>query len=359
LAYAERLQLITSLEAARKSRIVSYFLADRETFPPNVPGLATQVGSEAQLLFIDQIRAVGKTKQLDLFLYTRGGNTDAVWPLVRLLRENCEKLTVIVPFRAHSAGTLLCLGADEVIMNDFSELSPIDPTTGNHFNPPDPTNPQNRYGISVEDVTAYQKLAEEIWKIKEEGYRLDVFKQLAQTVHPLALGNIQRVYLQIRQLARNLLTLHMDGKNDGKKIDTIIEALTEKFYSHLHAITRSEAKALLGDWVRPPNAEEAPLIWNLFDSYAQTLELRSRFNVPTFMGDQQVRDLRAIGAYIESSNLSHIHATDMRISQRPNLPPNVQVQVPPGGAIPLVPWVGRTYDWGVQGLGWRVNNEGL
>jgi hypothetical protein len=51
------------------------------------------MGSEPQLWFVDQLRAFGKMSQLDLFLYTRGGAVDAVWPLVNLLRAyatGCE-----------------------------------------------------------------------------------------------------------------------------------------------------------------------------------------------------------------------------------------------------------------------------
>jgi hypothetical protein len=55
------------------------------------------------------------------------------------------------------------------------------------------------------------------------------------------------------------------------------------------------------------------------------------------MGDEISRDLNVIGVFIESTELSHIYATDMKVLQRPNLPSNVQVQVPAGNALPLVP----------------------
>ena len=54
---------------------------------------------------------------------------------------------------------MISLGADEIIMSDLSELSPIDPSTANVFNPADPANVQNKIPISVEDVMAYFDLA--------------------------------------------------------------------------------------------------------------------------------------------------------------------------------------------------------
>jgi len=356
----QRRDLISQLEKTRNSRVLSYFLSDRETFPPGVPGYSRLLDTEPQLLFIDQLRSIGRTRQIDLFLYTRGGDTNAVWPLISLLREYCERLTVIVPSRAHSGGTLICLGADEVVMTQFAELSPIDPTVGNQFNPVDPRNPQNVLGISVEDVTAYFDLCKgKDVGIKDEQNLLEVLKELTAKVNPLALGNVQRVYLQIRMLAEKLLLLHMDSKHDADKIKKIIEALATKFYSHVHAITRKEAIPLLGDWVRSPTKEEEPIIWELFNSYAETLELRNRFNLPQVMRDEPTHDLRVTGAFIESRELAHIHILELKVMQRPNFPPGVQVQVPPGQALPLVPWVGRAYDFGIRAMGWRVNSEGV
>jgi len=357
MALNERKNLISELEKARGSRVVCYFLSDRETFPPGVPGYSTQLGSEPHLLFIEMLRRIGRTRKIDLFLYTRGGAIDSVWPLVNLVREFCEEFTVIVPFRAHSGGTLICLGANEVIMTEFAELSPIDPTTGNQFNPQDPLNPQNRFGISVEDVAAYFELSNDRMGIKQEPNKLEVLKELTNKVHPLALGNVQRVYLQIRRLASRLLVLHMDEETNREKIDEIIKALTEKFYSHLHAITRREAIPLLGNWVRPPTSEEGVAIWNLFNSYAETINLKCKFNLPEFMGDEQTRELKVIGAFIESKDISHIYTTELKVMQRPNLPANLQIQVPPGQPLPLAPWVGRTFDYGIKRIGWKLNDE--
>ena len=359
MSYQKRKELISNLEKVRGSRVLCYFLSDRGTFPPGIPGFSTNLGTEPQLLFADQLHAIGKTTKIDFFLYTRGGDTNSVWPLVNLLREYCEKLTVIVPFRAHSGGTLICLGADEIIMTEFAELSPIDPTTGNQFNPQDPSNPQARFGISVEDVAAYFTLSKDRAEIRIESYRFEVFKLLVSNVHPLALGNVQRVYMQIRQLAKNLLALHMDENNDGGKIEDIVTKLTEKFFSHVHAISRREAISLLNNLIKIPEKEEESIIFNLFNSYSETLDLRYNFNLPEHIGDNLIYDLKPIGAFIESTELSHIYTTDIKVAQRPNLPANVQIQIPPNQPIPLVPWVGRTYDWGIQRIGWRINDAGL
>jgi len=77
------------------------------------------------------------------------------------------------------------------------------------------------------------------------------------------------------------------------------------------------------------------------------------------MGDQPTHDLQVVGAFIESMELSHIYILELRVLQRPNFPPGVQVQIPPGQPLPLVPWVGRAYDFGIRTMGWQVNNAGV
>jgi ClpP class serine protease len=357
VAYADRTALVEAIEAARGSRVVSHVIADVETFPPGLPGYSNNLSGEPQMQLLSLLDEIGHVERLDLFLYTRGGTTEAVWPIITALREHCDRLGVLVPFRAHSAGTLLCLGANEVVMLPGAELSPIDPTTGNQFNPPDPANPQGRFGISVEDVVAYFKLAEDLGEIHDEAHRAQVFRELASQVHPLALGNVQRVYMMIRRLARRLLLLHLN-EHDTEALDGIVEGLTKEFWSHIHAISLGEARELMGDWVRAPNEDERAAIAALFASYAETLGLGQRFNLPAHMGDEVLAELHVIGGFLETTGSSYAYTTDLKIMQRPQLPEGVQVQVPPGQQIPLAQFVGRVFDNGIRRMGWLENGDG-
>jgi hypothetical protein len=356
MSFTDRIKLIEELEKVRDSRVLCYILGDRESFPPGFPpGYSLQLSNEPAFQLQELVRSIGKIKKLDLFLYTRGGSTDAVWPLINLLREYCEHLTVIVPFRAHSAGTLICLGADEIIMTEAAELSPIDPTTGNQFNPSDPANPQSKFGISVEDVAAYFELSAKRADIAAENLKLEVFKELTNKVHPLALGNVQRVYNQIRFLARNLLSLHLDVNGHKERIDSIIKSLTEEFYSHVHSINRKEAASLMGDWVRLPNKEEETLIANLFGQYVSDLELNTKFQTPEYMGDNPECALNVIGGFLETKEKSYKYETSMNIFQRSILPQGFQVQVPPGSIMPLLPGFPRSFDSSILHMAWMPN----
>jgi hypothetical protein len=114
----------------------------------------------------------------------------------------------------------------------------------------------------------------------------------------------------------------------------------------------------MGDWVRGPTPEEEPLITLLFDLYVGDLDLKTKFSVPDFMGDEALKELGVIGGVAETSSDSYCHLTRLKVGQRPRLPANVSVQVPPGMPVPLGPWAVREFDYGIQSLGWVENKEG-
>lgn len=73
----------------------------------------------------DQIEAL-KGAALDLILETPGGSGEAAEDIVRLLRGRFGDLGVIVPGWAKSAGTIITMAADEILMGPLSALGPID-----------------------------------------------------------------------------------------------------------------------------------------------------------------------------------------------------------------------------------------
>jgi len=360
MSLEDRRQALHRVQEARNSKVVAYVMADRLTTPP-IPGMSTRLAAEPQLQLADHLNSLGRVENLDLFLYTRGGDTNSVWPLVNMCREFCEKFALLVPFRAHSAGTLIGLGADEIVMGPFGELSPIDPETTNPFNPVFENDPSKRKPISVEDVASYMELArdKEYVGLEREEHILEVFRGLSHHVHPLALGNVFRTLRQTRLLARKLLELHMDAERDKERIDTIIDTLTVELYSHHHVIGREESLSFMGEgFVKIPSEEEEQAMSDLFEHYAKAFKLRTRFNLLEFLGDEVEREIVVIGAYIESESLAHVFRCKSILSAKSQLPPNVQVQAPPGQPIPRVP--GFPLSMTVQPVwqGWEPNEGG-
>ena len=68
-----------------------------------------------------------RKKSAVVILDTPGGVVEVVERMVATLRSNYGDVTVIVPDRAMSAGTIFALSADRIMMDYFSCLGPIDP----------------------------------------------------------------------------------------------------------------------------------------------------------------------------------------------------------------------------------------
>lgn len=77
--------------------------------------------------FIDMLRDKQHRKnKCILFLTTNGGDPDAAYLIAKILRKYYEKISVIICSVCKSAGTLICIGADELYIGDTGELGPLD-----------------------------------------------------------------------------------------------------------------------------------------------------------------------------------------------------------------------------------------
>jgi ClpP class serine protease len=296
-------ELIKNIENLRDSRVITYLTSDRQG-PVNA-----RIAQDIIPIMSQQLRKVGKVKNIDLFLYSSGGDTMVPWRLVSMIREYCENFSVLIPYKAHSAATMISLGADEIVMSDLSELSPIDPSTANVFNPTDPTNSQNKIPISVEDVMAYFDLAKNKFGIKDDEQLATIFNKFVDAnpqIHPLALGNVNRTHNLIRVLAKRLLKSHVKSMREDD-INKIVDNLTEKLYSHQYFIGRKEAIEDLSI-TTVVNAEEklSEAMSNLFEEYKKEMELGVNWIPENELGInvmQNKKDYKI--AYIESVDLSN------------------------------------------------------
>jgi hypothetical protein len=275
--------LLREWESGHNTELLVYFaLTDR----PNL-GLILQIDDFAIRPLSRLLQKGGKKDRIDLLIYTRGGSMNTAHSLVKMIRQYTKEFNVIVPFRALSAGTQIALGADHIIMTTMAQLSPVDPSTINTFNPI--LNPagnaadiNNRKPISVEDVQSYLNLTKERIGLVSESDRLEVFKELTRTVEPLALGNVNRVYEEAQIIAKDLLSMHMDRKGDSEKIDAIVKKLTQT-YTHFFLMPREEAEQIGLKVVKPSNTEE-DLIMKIFESYERELLMDRPFDPDAVFG---------------------------------------------------------------------------
>jgi len=65
--------------------------------------------------------------ELDLIVSSPGGQAQAAEQIVEYLRTQFRYIRCFVPMQAKSAGTMVALGCDEIVVGNHSELGPIDP----------------------------------------------------------------------------------------------------------------------------------------------------------------------------------------------------------------------------------------
>lgn len=86
-------------------------------------------------VFLDIIEELAdspdKRDSLMVVLTTTGGSAMAVERYVNIIRKHYEKVSFVVPDYAYSAGTIFCMSGDEIWMDYFSVLGPIDPQVKN------------------------------------------------------------------------------------------------------------------------------------------------------------------------------------------------------------------------------------
>lgn len=340
----DKKQLIQQIEELRKSRVITYVTSDRQG-PFNA-----RIAMDVIPLVGKQLQTIRKTQNIDLFLYSTGGDTMVPWRIVSMIREYCDKFSVLVPYKAHSAATMIALGADEIVMSDLSEISPIDPSTANVFNPQDPQNPQNKIPISVEDVMAYFDLAKNKFGIKSDENLTEVFEQFVRAnpqIHPLALGNVNRIHNLIRMLAKRLLKSHKTPMKEDE-IEKLVDYFTEKLYSHQYFIGRKEAKEDLG-LKTVMNADDflSKAMTDLYEEYKKELDFGKMWNPENELGANAMQNRKDYKiAYIESWQLSNYYDISVEYrKQQVNM-----VQQTPQGPIQIPQ---EQVVWRIVGQGWK------
>jgi len=306
----------------------------------------TNIAEDAVRLLYEHLLAMEvdperKTEKIDLFLYSRGGDVSVPWRIISMFREFCSHFSVLIPFRAHSAATMISLGADEIVMGKKAELSPIDPTLS-RATAQEGTVPPSQ--ISVEDVSSYVSFMRERANINDQASLAQVVSQLADHLTPLALGQVNRQYSHIRLVARKLLMSHGE-RTDEERIDAVIDALTEKLYSHGHAIGRTEA-AELGLQVHKAAPDLERLIWNLYQEYEDVLQLTNPIDAEELLisqGAEEHTEMNLSLAAIESTSKLDVYEVNAVFRRQRHTPPNPQINLnvnlglPPGTDLAQLP----------------------
>ncbi|EQD39341.1 hypothetical protein B1B_15405, partial [mine drainage metagenome] len=223
-------------------------------------------------------------------------------------RRFAERFTVLIPYRAHSAATLIGLGADELVFGPIGELTQVDPSIRTDFTPPS-TQAGTNLLVAVEDLTAYFDFMRETVRIGPEDARAAV-DLLREKLHPLAIGQAFRSGRSVEYVAQHLLMLHM---GDQEKAARIARSLVTELHVHAHRITLEEAQEL-GLPARAASTEEDQAMWKLYEGYEAEMQLEQPLRPTTVFPNVtdslvELKDLRMV--YVESADAADLYSMDL------------------------------------------------
>lgn len=209
-----------------------------------------------------------KHKNVLLVLITTGGDPHAAYRIARCLQQRYDKFAVYIPGLCKSAGTLVTLGAEELIIADQGELGPLDI--------------QLRKRDELWEMSSGLTVMEALDSLRDKSYStfekclLDLklgsggqitlktameiasslttglYGPLYQQIDPLTIGENGRA-MKISQHYGEIL-----GKRSKNLEEDALEKLIASYPAHDVVIDRDEAKQLFKR-VREPSEEELQL----------------------------------------------------------------------------------------------------
>jgi len=232
---AKRLALIRKLEQKRNSRVIT-LIHRQETMKILGFPIMRYIDINDSEDVLRAIRLTPEDMPIDIIIHTPGGLALSTEQIALALKRHKAQVTICVPHYAMSGGTLICLAANEVILDENAVLGPVDPQLG-----------------EFPAASILRAVAKKEPKDIED--RTMILADVAE-----------KALKQMREFVKVLLVPRLDEA----KADELAAAMTEGRWTHDYPITHEEA-AKLGIPVSLNLPEE---IYQLMELFPQTAQQR-------------------------------------------------------------------------------------
>lgn len=223
--------------------------------------------------FTHEVEKAGKKPNVALVLCTTGGDPDAAYIVARILKARYKdgKFTLLVFGICKSAGTLIALGADEIVMSSRGELGPLDVQM---MKSDELVFRSSGLDISQAIESLSERAYDVFWKnfmttiVRTGGaittktaadiatsLSVGLLSPITQQIDPLRVGEVERAINIAQHYGERL-------NGDAKRVQSLIN----DYPSHTFVIDYTEACDLFGN-VRQPNEVEKGL-----ENYLRQLE---------------------------------------------------------------------------------------
>ncbi|MDD2390030.1 MAG: hypothetical protein PHP23_09905 [Desulfobacterales bacterium] len=201
-----------------------------------------------------------------LLLGTYGGDPHVAYRMIRRIQQHCTSLSIYVHTVCKSAGTLIALGADEIIMPEDYEIGPIDVQLLK-------TDEVGERSSGLTITQALATLQSEVYRMFEEYFlglkfrsggqittksaseiaaniAVGLFSPIYSQIDPMRLGEIDRAVRIATEYGSRIVRANLK--------DGTLQKLVSGYPDHGFVIDRKEAAELFKN-VRPPSESEREL----------------------------------------------------------------------------------------------------
>ena len=199
--------------------------------------------------------------KLDLILDSPGGSPVGAEKIILTCRSFCKEFRVIVPRSAMSAATLVCMGADQIVMSDTSEIGPIDPQMEITTREGTSTRP------AASHVDAYRDLINKAQEAIKKNTPPHPYLELLRRQDPVFIQMCLKARALSETLAREYLTKYQLRRKPKKKVEEIVQVFLELGEQGTHGRPIRAARALeigLNVKIEPKEGKLGQAIWELY-----------------------------------------------------------------------------------------------
>jgi ClpP class serine protease len=209
---AWRQRIIESIEKERGTRVIT--MIHKKEFWSEQGGEAGEISIEDTESVLQKMRKIPPETPIDFIIHTPGGYALAAQMMAMAIKFHPAKVTAMVPFYAMSGGSLMTLAANEIRMEKYSVLGPVDP----QIPTPDGMYPAGSIATLVK-TKPIQNITD----------RMVIMSDIAN--------------LEIENAKAFVIWL-LEGKMDKEQAERVADFLARGYMSHATPITLDVARAL-------------------------------------------------------------------------------------------------------------------
>ncbi|MDY6897518.1 MAG: ATP-dependent Clp protease proteolytic subunit [Cyanobacteriota bacterium] len=273
-------QLIRCVEFVAEELDADIFLYSAEITDLNADKLINQIKETSP-----------KRENVVLIMTTYGGDPDAAFRIARYIKRKYDKFSLFVFGYCKSAGTLLALGADEIVISDFGELGPLDVqvTKDDDFRSESVLDIQQ--AMSVIGSQAFEMFESYLLNLISGTQALITTKTAADIASSMAVNLLSPIPSQIDPLRLGEMNRLMNialayGQRLKPEGIEVIKNLIYNYPSHSFVIDYEEAKKLF-DCVREPDDLELELEEMIFPLVRKPASTEIILNLENLSEDEE------------------------------------------------------------------------